>query len=123
MPGLIPESLVKDAITILEKLNRGYWSSLYWEFQDDADTLYVQINIDQRHNRPENILAISNILRSVLAPLIPSKDHELSWCGSIDYHGQSVGGAIGGWRDDWKTLGIDASERSPREKAPHRRDS
>ncbi|MFO0697908.1 MAG: hypothetical protein U0236_01675 [Nitrospira sp.] len=123
MPGLIPESLVREAVAILERLNRGYWRSLYWEFQDDADTLYVQINIDQTQNGQENILAISHILRSVLAPLIPSKEHELSWCGSINCHGQSVGGAIGGWRDDWKTLGMDASEDSSAEKVPRPRSS
>ena len=118
MPGLISESLVREAVGILNRLNRGYWKSIYWEIQDDGDTLYIQINIDRGQNRPENILATSCILRSVLAPLIPSKERELSWCASIDCEGQSVGGAIGGWRDDWKTLGMDASEGSTAKKVP-----
>jgi hypothetical protein len=105
MPQLIPESVAKEAVEILKKLNRGYWDNLYWEFQDDGDTLLVQVMIVDAQNNPENIRTITHIFRAVLAPLIPSKEHELSWCGSIDYKGQSVGSVVGGWRDDWKTLG------------------
>ena len=53
--------------------------------------------------------AISHIVRAVLAPLIPSSQHGLSWCASINCVGRSLGGAVGGWRDDWKMLGIDTS--------------
>ena len=123
VPGLIPDSLATEAVAILKRLNRGYWKSIYWEFQDDGDTLFVQVTIDSEQNKPENIQTISNILRAVLAPLIPSKEHELSWCGSIDCQGESLGGAIGGWRDDWKTLGMDATNNPLEKKVPRPRPS
>lgn len=118
MPNLISESLATEAVAILTKLNRGYWESIYWEFQDDGDTFFVRVSIGADQNNPENIQAISCIFRAVLAPLIPSKEHELSWCGTIDCKGQDLGGAIGGWRDDWKTLGIDTSDGPPGKKVP-----
>ncbi|MFO0701239.1 MAG: hypothetical protein U0236_18620 [Nitrospira sp.] len=109
MPNLISDALAQEVITILSRLNRGYWESLYWEFQDDADTIFIEVSINKQQNNIDNVRAISNILRAVLAPLIPSKSHELSWCGSINCGGESLGGGIGGMDDDWKTLGIDTT--------------
>jgi len=105
----ISDVLAEEVIGLLEKLNGGnrYWDSLYWEFQEDATQMFVQVLLTDRQNNPENIKAATCILRSVLSPLLPSNGGMASWCAVIVYEGSHVGGAIGGFKGDWKSLGME----------------
>ncbi|HMS84894.1 MAG TPA: hypothetical protein PKD12_14695 [Nitrospira sp.] len=105
----ISDALADEVIGLLEKLNGGnrYWDSLYWEFQEDATQLFVRVLLTDSQNNPENIKAATCILRSVLSPLLPSNGYMASWCAVIIYEGEHVGGAIGGFKGDWKSLGME----------------
>ena len=107
MSQAIPDALAEEAVTILKRLNRGYWDGLYWEFQENATQMFLRISITNQQNTNENIQAITCILRSVLAPLLPSDTELSTWCAVIEHEGGAVGGALGGMRDDWKTLGME----------------
>jgi hypothetical protein len=106
----ISPARAEEVIGLLEKLNGGnkYWDSLYWEFQEDFTQLFVRVLLTDSQNTPENVKAATCILRSVLSPLLPSNEYVTSWCAVIVYEGEHVGGAIGGIKDDWKTLGMES---------------
>ena len=105
-PFRIPDDVAEEVVRLLKRLNRGYWESLYWEFQDDCTAFYVRITINKSQNTPQNIRAISCILRSIMAPLLPSRAGGVCWVGGIEYKGELVESVTGGQYDDWKTLGI-----------------
>jgi len=69
--------------------------------------VFLRISITDRQNSNENIHAITCILRAVLAPLMPSDIERCTWCAAIEHEGERVGGALGGMKDDWKTLGME----------------
>jgi hypothetical protein len=105
----ISDALAAEIIGLLEKLNGNnrYCDSLYCEFQEDATQLFVRVLLTDSQNNPENIKAATCILRSVPSPLLPSNGHMASWCAAIVYEGEHVGGAIGGFKADWKSLGME----------------
>ena len=106
---VISAALAEEVISLLEKLNRDkrYWDSLYWEFQEDFTQLYLRVLLTDSQNNPKNIRAATCILRSVLAPLLPSNGDRSSWCAAIVHEGDHVGGVTGGFKDDWKSLGME----------------
>ena len=105
----ISVALAEEVVGLLGKLNRGnrYWESLYWEHQEDFTQLFVRISIADGQNNPENIQAVTCLLRSVLAPLLPTNEEKFTWCAAVVHEGDHVGGVMGGIRDDWKTLGME----------------
>ncbi len=105
----ISTALAEEAIGLLEKLNRQkrYWDSLYWEFQEDFTQLFVRVLITDNQKNSENIQAATCLLRSVLSPLLPSSQEQFTWCATIVYEGEHVGGVMGGIKDDWKSLGME----------------
>lgn len=105
----ISTALALEAMALLEKLNgqKRYWDSLYWEFQEDFTQLFVRVLLSDNHNNPENIQAATCLLRSVLAPLLPSSQEQFTWCAAIVYEGEHVGGVMGGIKDDRKSLGME----------------
>jgi len=104
---VISDTLADEVIRLLEKLNhkKRYWDSLYWEFQEDATQLFVRVLLMDDQNNPENIQVVTCLLRSVLSPLLPANEDKCTWCAAIVYEGEHVGGAMGGIKDDWKSLG------------------
>lgn len=105
----ISTALAEEVIGLLEKLNgeKRYWDSLYWEFQEDFTQLFIRILTTDSQNNPENIRAVTCLLRSVLSPLLPSSNEQFTWCAAIVYEGEHVGGVMGGVKDDWKSLGME----------------
>ena len=107
MDWLTSEDLAREVGEQLERMNRGYWTDLYREIQDDGAAMLVRITIHDEQNNEENITAICWILRTVLATLLPSRPDGITWVGAI-VHGSPldhVGGVCGGMADDWRTVG------------------
>lgn len=104
---VISDQLANEVITLLERINcsRGYWTGLYWEFQEGATQMFIRISISDSQNIADNIQTVKCICRSVLSPLLPSSDEQCTWCAAILHDGNHVGGVIGGCKDDWKYLG------------------
>ena len=65
MDWLISEDLASEVGEQLERMNRGYWTDLYREIQDDGAAMLVRITIHDEQNNEENITAICWILRTV----------------------------------------------------------
>jgi hypothetical protein len=99
MDWLISEDLAREVGEQLQRMNRGYWTDLYWETQDDGAAMLVRITIYDEQNNEENIAAICWILRTVLATLLPSRPDGTTWVGAI-VHGSPlnhVGGPVAAW--------------------------
>ena len=107
---IISDALAGEVIDLLEKLNgnKKYWDSLYWEFQEDAAQMFIRVLLMDQQNNPENIQAVTCLLRSVLSPLLPSNEDRFTWCAAVVHEGEHVGGVMGGIKDDWKSLGMEA---------------
>ena len=99
MDWLISEDLASEVGEQLERMNRGYWTDLYREIQDDGAAMLVRITIHDEQNNEENITAICWILRTVLATLLSSRPDGTTWVSAI-VHGSSlnqVGGLAVAW--------------------------
>jgi hypothetical protein len=109
MDWLISEDLAREVGEQLQRMNRGYWTDLYWETQDDGAAMLVRITIYDEQNNEENIAAICWILRTVLATLLPSRTDGTTWVGACNSARESTKpcrGACGGMAADWRTLGM-----------------
>jgi hypothetical protein len=46
MDWLISEDLDREVGEQLQRMNRGFWTDLYWEIQDDGAAMLVRITIN-----------------------------------------------------------------------------
>jgi hypothetical protein len=99
MDWLISEDLAREVGEQLQRINRGYWTDLYWETHDDGAAMLVRITINDEQDNGKNITAICWILRTVLATLLPSRPDGTTWVGAIVHESplNHVGGIAVAW--------------------------
>lgn len=108
MGPLISNALAEEIAHLSERMNRGYWSKLYWELQEDGAQLLIRVTLDDRQNTDENISIVLWILRVVLATFLPSSPDRITWAAVVVHKDplNDVASACGGLGEDWRTLGI-----------------
>ena len=78
MTSKISESMAKEIVGLLEERAQELWSSINWEFQDDAEFLLISIKLREKpleRNAPDRMYAYE-----VVEPRIPPKeDGSYSW--------------------------------------------